>query len=601
MKLPVLRRSTRLNRAAIDEDSRTVDLTFSSEVPVERHFGNEILDHSPKAVRLGRLQRGGPVLVDHDTRDIVGVVETVEVGGDRMGRAKVRFGRSARAEEVYQDVLDGIRTSVSVGYRVYKMERVDKESDDYRVTDWEPLEVSIVSVPADVEVGVGRADESTNQTVEIIGDDDMSDKQQDAAPAPAKPEVDVREIQSQARKEEQQRIRSIAAMGEKFGCKDLARKFIDEGKSVESFREAYIETLPGVEKIERPDPEIGMTDKERSNYSFLRLLRHLTFPQDRRFAEEAAFEIECSEAVRKDDHVRKDAHATIPYDVLIHQRDLTATGSTTGDEFVETELRAGSFIELLRNNMVLQRLGITNLTGLQGDVAIPRQNGSATTYWLATETTAITESTQTTGQVSLTPKHVGAFTDYSRQFMLQSSIDAENFVRNDLAQVLAIGIDLAGIYGSGVAGQPVGIGSTSGIGSVSFAATNPTWAEIVEMEETVETANALMGNLAYLTHPSGRSSAKTTEKASNTAQFIWQGDNTVNGYRALSSTQVTSGDWWFANWRDLLLGMWGGLDILVDPYSNSTSRLTRIVAVQTCDFAVRHAASFVRGNSGSTP
>ena len=105
-------RTFNFDRAATDKKARTVELSFSSEQPYGRHWGKEILDHGSKSVRLGRLRTGGPLLVDHDTRDIVGVIESVRVDADRKGRAVVRFGKSARAKEVFQDVTDGIRCNV---------------------------------------------------------------------------------------------------------------------------------------------------------------------------------------------------------------------------------------------------------------------------------------------------------------------------------------------------------------------------------------------------------------------------------------------------------------------------------------------------------
>ena len=133
-------RTFNLNRESVDAETRTVDLAFSSEEPVERWFGNEILDHNPNAIRLGRLNGGGAVLVDHDPSDHVGVVESVSVDGDRVGRATVRFGNSARATEIFNDVMDGIRKHVSVGYRIHRMvmEEEKEGAESYRALDWEP-------------------------------------------------------------------------------------------------------------------------------------------------------------------------------------------------------------------------------------------------------------------------------------------------------------------------------------------------------------------------------------------------------------------------------------------------------------------------------
>lgn len=160
IKSPVQYRSVDIVRESVNEEARTVEFSFSSESPVERFFGQEILDHSPKSVRLGRMENGGPVLVDHDPSDHVGVVESISIDTDRVGRVRARIGRGARASEIFNDIVDGIRRSISVGYRVHEMqlEKRGEGADVYRVTDWEPLEVSLVAVPADASVGIGRSD-----------------------------------------------------------------------------------------------------------------------------------------------------------------------------------------------------------------------------------------------------------------------------------------------------------------------------------------------------------------------------------------------------------------------------------------------------------
>jgi phage head maturation protease len=160
LKVGTLYRDFTVRRADVDTTKRTVALSFSSETEeVERWFGVEILDHSPGAVDLKRLKRSGALLIDHDPTNQVGVIEEVTIGADRKGHARVRFGRSAKAEEIFQDVIDEIRTNVSCGYDPIemKLERTQENGPDvYRVTKWMPFEISLVSIPADINVGVGR-------------------------------------------------------------------------------------------------------------------------------------------------------------------------------------------------------------------------------------------------------------------------------------------------------------------------------------------------------------------------------------------------------------------------------------------------------------
>jgi HK97 family phage prohead protease len=151
-------RSIEIRKSDVNTDERTIELSFSSEEPYERYWGIEILDHSKESVVIDRLNNAAPLLLHHDNRDQIGVVEKAWVD-DRRGKALVRFSRSARAEEIYQDVLDGIRRNVSVGYIIHEMilEKEEEGMETYRVKRWEPLEISIVPVPADNSVGVGRS------------------------------------------------------------------------------------------------------------------------------------------------------------------------------------------------------------------------------------------------------------------------------------------------------------------------------------------------------------------------------------------------------------------------------------------------------------
>ena len=168
-------RAAQFEQDKLDIEARTVELSFSSEAPYERYFGMEILGHNPGEVNLTRMNNGGAVCVDHRTSDQVGVVEKSWIGQDRKGRALVRFGKSVRANEIFQDVIDGIRQNTSVSYEVNKMVLEKSESidggkstmDTYRVTSWTPLEVSLVAVPADIECGTMRGKEENRHEIII--------------------------------------------------------------------------------------------------------------------------------------------------------------------------------------------------------------------------------------------------------------------------------------------------------------------------------------------------------------------------------------------------------------------------------------------------
>jgi HK97 family phage major capsid protein len=208
-------------RASSDKKARTVELSFSSETPIERSWGIEILDHGKKSVRLDRLRNGGPLLVDHDTRDIVGVIESARVDADLTGRAVVRFGKSARAEEVFQDVLDGIRSNASVAYIIHDAKEVSSGAGvpTYRITDWEPLEISLTSVPADASVGVGRS--MGNPSTQFKEQHKMEDTQVRA---------------------ERQRTSDILTIGREYDAVALAERAVQDGTSLADFQLQVLES-----------------------------------------------------------------------------------------------------------------------------------------------------------------------------------------------------------------------------------------------------------------------------------------------------------------------------------------------------------------------
>jgi len=594
-------------KTVIDEEARTVEVAFASEEPVLRSFGYEVLDLGPTGMDLTRLRSGASVLVNHDPDQLVGVVEDVRVDSDRRGRARLRFGRSAKATEVFDDHKDGIRQHISFGYEITDVvEHGERDGVPAYLVRTRPFEISTVAVPADATIGVGRSFDPGvfihRQSAENIEEQEMSEKIESAAPASA---VDVQAVEGKARDAERKRASAISAMGAKFGQVELARQFMDNGKSVEDFQAAVLERMGAKEITTTPDLGLDAERKAGRDFSMVRLLRHLSNPGDKRAAAEAGFELEiCATAAKA---YGKDAQGVfVPHEAL--KRDLTVGGTTTGSKLVGTDHLAESFIELLRNRMVMNAAGARTLDGLQGNIAIPRQSGGATAYWVS-EGNPVTESNQTFDQVTLSPKTVGTFTDISRKLLIQSAPAVENLVRMDLAAVLARALDYAGIAGNpavtATANSPRGIIYTSGIGSAAGGTNGsaPNWADIVKLETEVAVDNADMGSLAYIMNAKTVGKLKTTKLDTGSGLFtIGQEARTVNGYPFYVSNQVpgnlikgslsAGSAIIFGNFADAFYGLWSGLDLLVDPYTGGTAGTVRIIALQDADFAVRHPESF---------
>ena len=566
-------------------EDRTYEFPFSSEFPVARYFGNEILSHDANAADLSRLNDGAPLLFNHNPDRVIGVVEGARIDDKRRrGYARVRFSRNAFAQEILGDVKDGVLRNVSFGYSIDKME--ERGSGDFVATAWAPYEVSIVSVPADKTVGIGRALTPTEPAASAAPSPDPLPSMESTTP-------DLAVVRAEAAKAERSRIAEISALCDKHNMGEMGRQLVESGRSIDEARAAVLDKMNiPQEPVTMSAAEIGLSEKESRSFSFLRAINYLSNPTDRAAREAAAFEIEASDAAASK-LGRQSRGITIPQEVL--RRDLNVGAATAGGNLVETMLDSGSFIDLLRNASALDQAGATVLTGLTGNVAIPRQSGAATAYWVA-ESGSPTESQQTVDQVSLVPRTVAAYTDFSRRLMIQSSIDVENMVRNDLAQVIALKIDAAGLYGTGASNEPLGLKNTTGIGTEDFAADAPTFAEVVALESDVATANALLGSPVYLMNAAMRGNLKTTKKDAGSGIFIME-NGEVNGYRGVLSNQVASNDLWFGNFADLIIGYFSGLDLMVDPYTHSTSGTVRVIAMQDCDIAIRHPESFSRGNN----
>ena len=575
----------------LDEENRVVRVGVSSEEPVERSFGMEVLGHSAGDINMEFINSGrAPLLLDHDMTKQIGVIEEFKLDETaKRSLAVVRFGKSALAQEVFEDVKDGIRMNISVGYRIDKLERYEDKGETYYKAKWTPMEVSSVSVPADQSrlVGVGRSEDKNNINFKEIT---MSENK----------DINIEEVRTQtideAKAEFKRNSKEIIDLAARHNKRDLADKAISNGISVEEFRGVLLENISNDTPLETPS-EIGMSKEEVREFSLVKAIRAMANPSDRKAQQDAAFEFECSaEAARQ---YGKDAQGImLPADVLRTwgKRDLNTSDDST---LIAEDYRGDSFIDVLRNESSVMQAGATMLRGLQGNVVIPKKTAASSAGWIATEGSAAAESEFTSGSVTMSPKVIGAFTDATRLLLQQSSLDVENLIRDDLTKSIATAIDLGALAGSGSSGQPTGISNTTGINTTTFAAANPTWAEIVAMESAIANDNALSGSLGYICRPADFGTLKTTEKATNTAQFVVNPDNSMNGYNVVRSNQVTSGDFYFGNFADLLIGMYGGLDITVDPYALSTSGGVRIVALQTVDVAVRHAVSFCVSNDGA--
>jgi len=650
-----------------EKTDESITFSFSSEAPVERWFGREILLHEPGAMDLGRLNDGGPYLWNHNRDVVLGVAEKAWLGGDRRLYATVKWSpnTSERGTEEWkrrQDIEAGIVRNVSFAYEINDIE---ERNDGFYVTGWNVLEVSSVSVPADQTVGLGRAmDEpaeptemKVNVTVEMGKSDPEPEPESEATPEPEQSrdaaeddeavgevhslsneqpaersettdelpmttEINVEELQLDARRAERERVAAIRGMCDQFSLPELAEKLINDDSSVDAARAVVMDQL-GMRKVEFQGrvhdagaAELGLSKREKKRYSFLRVAQYLADPNPRT-ADAAGFELEVARAAQAK-HSRSASGVLIPWEVLGSNRAAETPGQVVGafsdgGALVGTDRLDGQFIDLFRNRSAFLNSGLTILSGLEGNVEIPKKLSSSQYYFVG-ENADVANSKLTFGLVNMIPRTIGVRVPISRRMMIQSSPDIENLVRLDMAESVALGMDATIGYGTGAGNQPLGIINTTGIGSVTFESAGTTtekafpatlgggthktglWGDYVDLETALATNNLDAGSMRYVMNSVVRGGLKQTLRAAAAgSDYIMTDGGQVNGYPVVVSNQMQTNDVLFGNFADAVVGMWSGLDVVIDPYTQSASGQVILTVHQDFDVAVRRAQSFALG------
>jgi HK97 family phage major capsid protein len=346
---------------------------------------------------------------------------------------------------------------------------------------------------------------------------------------------------------------------------------------------------------------LDMTAREEQSFSFARAIQS-------QLNGTRGFEQEVSEELyKKTGRKRTNPNAILVptqrlgrYAFANQTRAMAVATSGAGQQLKFTEY--GGFLDLLRNKMYLGQLGAVVLSGLQGDVGFVTMPSANTFQWGA-ETAAATATNFGTGLKTLAPKDGSALTAYTRRLMAQSVESIEGLVQNDLMKIIALAIDAAGISGSGST-QPTGIISTSGIGSVTMgtAGAVPTFPKLIDMETEIVTDNADSERMAYLSTPGIRGYLKKTEEFSATSgRPIWTTQNGVgyvNGFPAFASNQVPSNGTkgsntgtnhtiLFGDFSNVVIGEWGAIELIVDPYS-AKSTIIEVGAHVMVDVMLRY-------------
>ena len=617
-----------------------------------------ILDHQEKSINLERFKFGAPFLENHDPKIRLGRLRNGVTDG-KVLRVDGRFNNKTYTNEVFQEVVDdlsnGDSPGLSTGFTIEKLsDRVEGYIDDFpilRAIKWTPYEASLATMEADLVTGIGRCigepwqrapaieenehptastdeggDPDNNNSTTAVRTKDMSDQ----APAPAAPVVNQNPLVAL-----EQRTKDFVNFALIFGNTDeqkatlteLAREFALTGKSEEDLKTKIQETRSQwTAKVPMAMPRLS--EKEKRSYSISRAILADASIRDREVrADTQCMELDISQDIEKrmdvpgykpkggffvptgmalrglqpaDDAGRADFMRFI--EKMFTRAGLDTLTDTKGQELVFTE--AGSFIDLLRKKAMVAQLGATVLPGLQGNVAFPKQIGAGTFTWVGENPGSdVADSNLTLDQVALSPKTGMTSTSYSRQLLRQGVIDVDGLVMNDIVKITALGIDLAALHGLGSSNQPRGIYNTTGVGSVAFGGAI-TFAKVVDMETAIAAADAELGTMAYLTTPNVRGTAKKTlEAAASGSKMIWQ-NGEMNGYRAEATNQIsktlgTGSDHGivFGVWSELMLGEWGSMEVITDPYALKKQGMIEVTNFVMVDVAPRYPEAFAKGTT----
>ncbi len=617
---------------------RVVRCSISSETPYTRYMADpesgewvkalEVLGHKPGEIDDTRM-RDGLVIQDTHYGEQIGIMDKPEVKDGKIV-GTIRFGHSQKARDIEADALDGIKRNMSVGYIVneYKRDGVDAKTGlpIFRVTNWTPYEASFVNVPADTNIGVGRAeaDETITRTAA-----------KPAAESTNKKGIQIMDKPTTAgyTAEQKTKIREMASAAHVSGeeVADILtseRSFEEIREELLNRREKYLAEL--AKKPAKPAAEArsvldeGDKAKIKKRYDFVKVLRYLAdVAKGERPDVDIGFEREVSDELAQKtgravqgillpDFVRAAANANdggLTLGTPAYNTDTSAGGISgiggAGKNVIETLLLSGQFIDALVATLVLrEQLGAEVLTGLVGNIAIPK-GGSITGGWISSEGGNAAKKNPTFGQITAEPHTYGAYVDITRKLLLQSSVNVQAKVLEWLMYACANGLETAAFQGSGTAGQPTGL-CTALTGTAWSNA--PTFDKIVDLIAATKIANSYKPSMKFVGNSGvwaklaktrdyevltdGADTPKNVGAIGGSVRLLDTATNKVIGRDFVEANLMPNAKLLFGDFTQLTVCLWSGTDIVVDPYANDTNGGLRLVALQDSDILIKRPESF---------
>lgn len=629
-----------LKPESIDTENRTIEFVAATDRWIDRGWWTEKLVIDEESVDVARLDKGISFCRNHNHDDVHGRALYYSIDSEKGQLIiTVRFSKKKSSRELFDDIADGIRPYVSIGYIVINQTRTafDGEEDDrpteYLVTKWQPIELSSVGVPADEEsTSRSQHQNSSQRTADnnLAEENTMRNKkspkqgdageQNETVTRSEDPQVRERETPDpQGRNEDQEvsgrsndvsvsvtergnervrEINAITAMGVEHDMIEEARQAVANNVSQERFAVQVLDQICERSRDNAPATDIGLTERELRDYSVFDAIEAWEAGGQDGMRKHAPLEWEASEAVA-DQLGRNPRGFFIPAEVQndfgrrmnVGKREMQAGSATQGANLVGTTLRGDQFIDFLQDRSVLLSLGAKVITGLVGEVDIPRGDGGVTFDWVG-ESAAPTPSNAEIGQVQLRYKTLAGAVQLSRKLMKQSTPSAEAYVIDLLLTGMALGIDNAAFEGAG-GNSILGIFNTPGINAVPLAGSFATWSEIIDMQTAIDSDNALVDNMAFVCESSVAGNWQKNLKFAGVSGPIME-NNMVNGSPVYRKTSLAQYATLFGNFADWVFGMWGVLDLRPDRATDAAADGLWLRTFQDVDGAVRRTGSFCK-------
>jgi len=551
--------------------------TIATETPVARANGEEeILVMHPTNVELHTKEL--PLLENHDHGKQIGVVEDIRFVGKKL-MAKIRFANDEHSQMLKEDVKDKIRQNLSIGYQIlnYYYENGKKMVDKFSIH-----EVSLVPIPADPNSGIGR---NTNLSYAL----------RNATFKKGKTMNEEKLSRSEARKIREE-ISEIRRLGMKHNMSDIADDFIENGNSLEQFRNYVLENISNSEPLDLPstiNKAPALVRKHSEKYSLNEAIKGCLDPKHR------GFEFEVSQDLQRNQELKNEHGVIVPTEEVLGQRTMTV-GNLAGN--VSDISDSAKLIPFVQRIGVYSSIGLTEFSGMSSDVKIPRGTSVATASFLSLDgATDITEGTPTMDSVSMSPTSLACFSEVSHKLVLQSSVDMENYLRSLMSESIANKLDLAVIHGSGASNQPTGMLNASGINVETYTSAIA-YSDLANALSTLATDSIPLNGLSWVVNPAEYGTLQVKDKGTDTGQFLLETgvSNDVNqvgtmlGYPVYVSEHVPAGEVLLTRAQHSALGFFGGLELDVNPYQDFQKGTIGIRAIQDFDFQVLNANSICK-------